>query len=109
EHAASRSPFFSDDDLPHAGTILARIKRPESEVALLRLFDREGDPGGQVELGMCLCILCTTAPEALERIQRIVDDADAFRRTSSSWTFEQSDVLASLGPSLLATRRMVGL
>jgi hypothetical protein len=55
--------LFADDPL-------ARIKRPESEAALLRLIEIEKEPDLTGNLAAGLCELCTT--EGLEVVRRVV-------------------------------------
>ena len=53
-----------------ATSVLGRIKRPESEAALMRLMQTETDTGLLTSVAMYLCDLCTT--EGLEPIRRII-------------------------------------
>ena len=56
----------------HAAHVLGRIKRPESEQVLVRLLDATSDVPGCTQLGMALCELGTTSPEALDRLRALV-------------------------------------
>jgi hypothetical protein len=55
-----------------AAHILGRVKRPESEQALVRLLAGASDAESCTQLGMALCELCTTSPEALDRLHALV-------------------------------------
>jgi hypothetical protein len=57
----------------HAGHVLGRIKRPESEKAVMRLLAASSDVTDCTRLGMALCALCTTSPDALDRLRALVN------------------------------------
>lgn len=54
----------------YADDPLARIKRPESEAALLRLLEVEADEDLRTGIAMGLCDLCTT--EGLDAVHRLI-------------------------------------
>jgi hypothetical protein len=54
----------------YADDPIARIKRPESEAALLRLLEIETEPDLVATLAAGLCELCTT--EGLEAVRRVI-------------------------------------
>lgn len=56
----------------NAAGVLGRIKRPESERAVLDLLDVTTDMLVRFPLGVALCELCPTEPAALDRIHDLV-------------------------------------
>jgi hypothetical protein len=85
------------DRLCNAATdVLKRIKRPESEAVVLRLFDQERDPWLRPQLALALCELGTTLPTALEAMAAMVRAGP------------RSDALADVGDCLSGLRTMMG-
>jgi hypothetical protein len=56
-----------------ATDVLERVKRPASEQALVRLLAATSDVVDGTRFGMALCALCTTSPEALDRLRALVN------------------------------------
>ena len=75
---------------------LSRIKRPASEEALSRLLGAGADVNIDTALADALCNLCTTSPQALERMSRMVLE-DAY-----------DPMISDLAEALIATGHMVG-
>jgi hypothetical protein len=80
-----------------ATDVLKRIKHPESEAVVLRLFDQAQDPELRTQMALALCELCTTLPNALEAMAAMVRAGP------------RSDALADVGECLSALRTMGGL
>jgi hypothetical protein len=59
--------------------ILARIKRPESELAATRLLGHETDEELRSFLAISLCSLCPTEPGALETLRQMILDGRYFK------------------------------
>jgi hypothetical protein len=74
EQVFSDMPWDAQIYMP---TVLGRIKRPESDVALLGLLQRHGDLESVPTFVACaLCELCTTQPEALQLLSEMVETED---------------------------------
>jgi hypothetical protein len=85
------------DRLCEVGTdILSRIKRPEAEAAILRLFPHAANDRLRTRVALSLCELCTTSPTALEAIGEMTR------------TRRYDETLGELDESLSALRTMVG-
>ena len=56
-----------------AGDVLRRIKRPESEAAVLRLLEAETDETIRTQLAYALCHLCPTDPRAFAVLRQMAD------------------------------------
>jgi hypothetical protein len=74
-----------------AADVLRRIKRPESEAAVVRLLADETDQTNRTQLAAALCHLCPTDPRAFE-VLRPMTDARAFDVTMLDL---EEDVLAA--------------
>jgi hypothetical protein len=92
ERLPSSGPTFA----LYALGVLARIKRPESEAALVRLLGRDDVPCDPTVVAMHLCDLCTTSREALGGIERMVLEGD------------YDPMLVDLADLLLTAGKMVG-
>jgi hypothetical protein len=96
EAVASRLPTGGDAFRNWGPSILGRIKRPESEAALIRLLEGEDDLYVRTHLAMDLCELCTTSREALESIRGMIESG------------EYDGMLVNLDEWALVTGKMVG-